>query len=100
MLQESVDYEDVIFVTFTEAPAYTGSDHITHRAVALITALKLNGKLSTLIHYGNPYPLQELPHIPRILVGSISADAVDTGIEVIAGEYPAKGVITYDVKLP
>ncbi len=99
VLQESVDYEDVVFVTFTEAPAYTGSDHLTHRIVALITALRISGKLSALCHFGNPYPLEELPHIPRVLIGGISADSVDVGIDVLAGKYPAKGVLTYDINL-
>lgn len=99
VLQESVEYDDVVFVTFTEAPAYTGSDHITHRAVALITALQISGKLSTLVHFGNPYPLEELPHIPRVIIGGISATCVDSGIDVLAGDYPAKGVLTYNVNL-
>jgi len=98
VLQESFDYDDVVFITFTEAPAYAGSDHITHRAVALITALQISGKLSTLVHFGNPYPLEELPHIPRIIIGGISADSVNAGIDVLSGEYPAHGELTYDIK--
>lgn len=98
VLQDSVDYEDVIFLTFAEAPAYAGSDHLTHRIVALINALQISGKISTVAHFGNPYPLEELNHIPRILIGGISADSVDAGLEVLAGEHEAKGVLTYDVK--
>ena len=99
VLADAVEHDDVIMVTFTEAPACTGSDHITHRMVALITALGINGKLSTLCHFGNPYPIEELPHISRVIMGGIATDSVDAGIDVLAGDYPAKGVLTYDIKL-
>ncbi|MBR3933182.1 MAG: hypothetical protein IKJ68_04675 [Clostridia bacterium] len=97
VLQDSVDYDDVVFLTFAEAPAYAGSDHLTHRIVALINALQLSGKLSTIAHFGNPYPLEELNHVPRILIGGVSPDSINAGLEVLAGKYEAKGVLTYDV---
>lgn len=97
VLQDSVDYDDVIFLTFAEAPAYAGSDHLTHRIVALINALQISGKISTVVHFGNPYPLEELSHIGRILVGGVSTDSINAALDVLAGEYPAKGVLTYDV---
>jgi len=98
VLQDSLEYDDVVFLTFAEAPAYTGSDHITRRMIALIDALNISGRISALAHFGNPYPLEELPHIPRLIIGGISTDSIDAGIDVLAGKYPAKGKLTYDVK--
>ena len=99
VLQDSVDYDDVVFITFAEAPAYAGSDHLTHRNVALITALQIPGRLQTLVHFGNPYPLEELPHIPRVIIGCMSTDSTMAAIDILAGEQEAKGVLTYDIKL-
>jgi len=98
VLQNSLGYDDVIFITFAEAPAYAGSDHLTHRIVALMNAMQITNRISTVVHFGNPYVLEELSHIPRILVGGISTDSIDSGLEVLAGNYPAKGKLLYDVK--
>lgn len=97
VLQDSLGYDDVIFITFAEAPAYTGSDNLTHRIVALIKAMQYSDRISTVVHFGNPFVLEELPHIPRILMGSVGADNIDAALEVLAGKREAKGVLTYDV---
>jgi len=99
VLQDSLGYDDVIFVTFTEAPAYAGSDHLTHRIVALINAMLNSGRVSTLLHFGNPYPLYEISHVERLLIGGISADSIDVALEILAGEREAKGKLTYKVDL-
>lgn len=99
VLHDSVDYDDVIFLTFAEAPAYAGSDHLTRRILALIDALNISGKISTIVHFGNPYVLEEVPHIKRILMGGCSPDSTNACLDVLAGNYPAKGVLTYDVKI-
>ena len=49
------------------------------------------------MHFGNPYVLEELVHIGRIIIGSISRDCINAAFEVLAGNYPAKGSLTYDV---
>lgn len=97
VLQESLEYDDVIYITFAESPAYAGCDNLTHRIVSLITAMRYNDRISTVVHFGNPFVLEELPHIPRILVGGISTNNIDATLEVLAGKRPAKGVLTYDV---
>lgn len=99
VLQDSVNYDDVVFITFAEAPAYAGSDHLTHRIVTLMTALQIPGRLQTVVHFGNPYPLEELPHIPRVLIGCMSKDSTMAGIDALAGLCEANGVLTYDIKL-
>ncbi len=42
---------------------------------------------------------EDLPHIPRIIIGAVSEKAIDAGLNVLSGEYPAKGSLTCDVKL-
>ena len=97
VLQDSLDYDDVIFITFAEAPAYTGSDRLTHRMVALINAMQVTNRISTIVHFGDPLVLEELSHMPRIIIGAVSPESVNAAIEVLAGDNQAKGVLTYDV---
>ncbi len=98
LLHDSLDYEDVIFITSAEAPAYAGSDRLTHRMVALINAMQMTNRISTIVHFGDPFVLEELSHISRIIIGTVSPDSVNAAIEVLAGDNQAKGVLTYDVK--
>ena len=86
-------------LTFTEAVPYTGSEHLTRRVESLIAAMQYTNRISTLVHFGNPCVLGNLPHISRHILGGLSAESVDTCLEILAGEYEAKGVLSYDVKL-
>jgi len=97
VLQDSLGHDDVIFITFAEKPAYAGSDLLTHRIVALINAMQVTNRISTIVHFGNPFVLEELSHISRKIIGTASTKNIDAALEVLAGEYPAKGVPTYDV---
>ena len=99
VLAESVKHDDVIFVTFSHAQAYVGPEHLTRRLVAVIKALQLTNRISTVIHLGNPFVLEELPHIPRYIIGGVSDKSSYACIDVLAGEYPAKGTPTYTADL-
>jgi len=99
VLEQSVGYDDVVFITFINSQAYVGRECLTGRIVSLIQALQITNRVSSLVHFGNPFVLEELEHIPRILVGGLSAKNVEHTLEILAGMHPAKGVPTYDVKL-
>ena len=99
ILNDSIDYDDVIFLTFSEPLAYTGSEHLTRRVETLMEAMQYTDRISTLIHFGNPCVLENLPHIPRCIFGGLSEKSVTASLEVLAGKYEAKGVPTYDFKL-
>ena len=99
ILSDSVGYDDVIMLTFSEPLAYTGSEHLTRRVETLIEAMQYTNRISTLVHFGNPCILGNLPHISRYILGGLSEESVETCIEVLAGEYEAKGVSTYDFRL-
>lgn len=94
---DAIGYDDVIFINFAEAPAFTGSDHITRRMLALINSMQMSDRVHTIVHFGNPFVLQELNHMKRIIVGGISTDSLMAGIDVLAGELEPTGVPTYDV---
>ena len=99
ILSDSVDYDDVIFITFTEAIAYTGPEHLTRRTECLISAAQATGAVSALIHFGNPCVLENLPHIPRVIIGALSERSNLGCIDVLAGKLEAKGVLTYEAKI-
>ena len=99
ILSNSIGFDDIIFVTFSEALAYMGPEHLTRRVETLITAAQYTNRISTLVHFGNPCVLENLPHIPRYIFGGLSEESVNTCLEVLAGEYEPKGVPTYKFKL-
>ncbi len=99
IVSESIKYDDVVFFTFVEPLAYTGPEALTHRLVNLIKAMQLTNRISTVVHFGNPFVLEALEHIPRVLIGGNSENSVNAAIDVLAGKNEAKGVLTYDIKL-
>jgi hypothetical protein len=92
-------YDDVVFVTFNAVECYIGKERLTSRTVSVIEALQVTNSVSAVVHFGNPYVLEDLPHIPRVIVGGTAPKTALYAIDVLAGKYEAKGVLTYDVKL-
>jgi hypothetical protein len=74
-------------------------EEFSSRFVTVVRALQITGRVSAVLHCGNPYPLEALDHIPRIIMSGASAKAVETGIKVLAGDYPANGKLIFDLKL-
>ena len=99
VLQDSLDYDDIVVVNFTEAPAYAGSDRITHRLLALYTALQQTDRISTFLHFGSPFVLEEMPHVKRLLIGGVSADSVDVALDILAGLRTSNGKLAHRVEL-
>ena len=75
-----------------------GREEFAPRIISLMEALQVTQKISAILHFGNPYSLEALPHIPRIIVATCSEKSTLTALEVLAGDYPAKGKLTYDVE--
>lgn len=99
VLDRSLGYDNVIFITFFNSAAYIGYECLTSRVISLINAMQLTDRISTIVHFGNPYVLEDLSHIPRVIIGTTSEGSLDSAFNVLSGDYPAKGVLTYDVKL-
>ena len=92
------DYDDVVFVSFFDPFPYVGRERHTPRILSLLDAFDVNKKISCVLHFGTPYVLCDFPHVPRIIIGGCSTASMDSALEVLAGNYPAKGKLTYDVK--
>lgn len=97
-LSDSLDRE-TIFITFCFSQAYVGEEKFTPRIISLIHGMQITNRISTVMHFGNPFLLEDLPHIPRVIVGTTSAKGVDAGLNVLEGKYPAKGILTYNIDL-
>ena len=93
-------YDDVVFITFYQSQTYVGRECLTSRIISLLEGLDVTKSVIALAHFGNPFIVEEMPHLPRLIIGSASAKGVMAGLEVLAGNYPAKGSLTYDVKIP
>lgn len=100
VLGRAVRYEDVVFVTFMESQAYVGWECLTSRVLSTIEALQVTNSVSAVVHFGNPFVLEDLVHIPRYIIGGLSTKSVENTLEVLAGLHEPEGVLTYDVKLP
>ena len=96
-LRESLGYE-VVFITFFNSQCYIGSEHFTSRIISLMEAMQVSERISTVVHFGNPFLLEELPHIPRVIVGTISKAGVRAALDVLCGIARAGGTLTYDIR--
>ena len=92
-------YDDVIFVTFNAVECYIGKERLSSRTVSLIDALQVTDKVAAVLHYGNPYVLEDLVHVPRVFVAGTAPKTALYAIDVLAGKYAAEGVLTHNVKL-
>ena len=95
VLTAATKHDEVVFVTFCKNGCYLGADALTRRVEAVIRALAASGKLSALVHFGNPLAVRELTNIPRRVFGYNSVPTQRYAFEVLAGKLPAKGVFPF-----
>ena len=99
VLTKATKHDEVIFVTFCVTSAYLGTDCMTRRTEALINALIHSGKVSTIVHFGNPFAVKPLMKVPRLLFGYTSTPSQSYAIDVLAGKLPARGKLPFDIGL-
>lgn len=99
VVERAPNYDDAVLITYFNSTCYVGMEMFTPRIISLLYALQVTETVSTVVHFGNPYLLETLPHISRVIIGTMSVDGVRAAFDVLAGNYPAKGVLSYDVKL-
>ena len=99
LLDGSVGFDSVVFITFFVGASYIGTECLTSRIISVIKAMQLTKRISTILHFGNPFVLEDLPHIPRVIIGSNSKDSIKASIDVLAGLEEPKGSLTYEVNL-
>ena len=90
--------DEVILVTQCYCTAYLGTDSLTRRSEAILNALIYTGKVSALLHFGSPYAIKPLFHIPRKIFGYIMPESQDYAVEILAGKAEAKGTMPFSVE--
>ena len=98
VLNTATKYKEVVFVTFCKTCAYLGTDGLTRRAEAVINALVHSKKVSAVVHFGNPFAMQEIEHVPRRVFGYTIPDSQLYAIDLLAGEIEAKGTLPFDIE--
>ena len=96
-LSDAMGYETV-FITYSNPQAYVGKECLSSRIISMMQAMQVSDRISTVVHFGNPYVLEDVPHVPRIIIGGGFKKSVDTAFDVLTGKEKAKGKLTYDVK--
>lgn len=99
VLVAATDHDEVVFVTFCMTGAYYGTDGLTRRIEALINCINHSGKVSAVVHFGNPLAMEPLDHIKRILFGYNAPKSQGYAIEALAGKIEAKGTLPIEVNL-
>ncbi|HBE12926.1 MAG TPA: hypothetical protein DCY74_02015 [Clostridiales bacterium] len=94
---EATKYDDVVYVTFSDSECYLGTDGLTERVCMLMHTMAYH--IAAVVHVGNPYAMEKIPHVPRILFGFPSEKCMEYLPRVLAGEMEAKGHMPLSLKL-
>ena len=97
VLTTAANYKEVIFITFCTTTSYLGTDGFTRRTESVINGLIHSGKVPAIVHFGNPFALTTLWHIPKKIFGYMIPDSQKFAIDVLKGLIPASGHLPFDV---
>ncbi|MBQ4528241.1 MAG: hypothetical protein II998_09225 [Clostridia bacterium] len=107
VIRLSVECDDVIFLTYSGAAAYGMGGEFTPKLVHTMEAVA--DKISAIIHIGNPYPLEVVPHSPRILISAgLRGRSKGVGgycatlkncFSILCGEFAPKGKLPFTLNL-
>ena len=98
ILNGSIQFDDVVFITFCMTQAYLGTDCLTRRVENLIDCVNMSNKLGGVVHFGNPFALQPLQHVKRKIFGYTMPATQPYCIDVLKGKYPAKGTLPFNIE--
>ncbi|MBR3941756.1 MAG: hypothetical protein IKJ55_00230 [Clostridia bacterium] len=98
VLNKATAYKEVVVITYCNTFCYLGTDGLTKRAEAWINSLQYSGKISAIVHFGNPYALKTIKHVPRRIFGYMISESQEYAIDVLAGKCEAKGVLPFDIQ--
>ena len=99
VLLAASEHDDVVFVTYCATAAYRGTDCLTRRVESVIDCVNIAGKLAAVVHVGNPYALEPLRHVSRILFGYHTPVSQLHCFRVLKGELEPKGTLPLTVNL-
>ena len=94
----AAEVDEVIFMTYVSTRSYRASESLTDHIINVIRSMP--DKVSTVIHIGNPYAMEAIPHVPRIIFGIGGIDQSQrNALDVLTGVSEAKGKLPIKVNL-
>ncbi len=100
LLHEANEYDDVVFISFVSSKPYQGYDAFTSRIICTLEALQSTDKIEAFLYFGNPFVLESVPHMKRIIAGPPESPAtVLYALEALSGLYKPTGKFPYNVDL-
>ena len=99
LLVKATSHDEVVFMTYCQMACYLGTDGLTRRCEALIDCLNISGKVSAVVHFGNPFAMEPLEHVKRIIFGYSSTESQKYAVDVLAGKIAAKGKMPLKLNL-
>ena len=97
VLSAATKYKEVVFISFCSTTSYLGTDSLTKRTEMVLNCLINSEKVSTIVHFGNPFALKSIDHVKRKLLGYMMVDSQKYAIDVLKGNLKAKGKLPYKV---
>ncbi len=95
LFKKQLGYDDVIYLTYWQTCAYLGEECLTTRVLGVMNALQTTNRIAAILHFGNPYMMEDVPRVDRIIQAYCSAHCVSHALKVLCGEAEAKGIIPY-----
>jgi len=99
VLLAATKHDEVVLVTYCATACYLGTDCMTRRTEMLLNCLIMSGKVSALLHYGNPHAVEPVQHVKRVIFAYNSPASLEPAIDVLAGNIEAKGKLPIKVDL-
>jgi hypothetical protein len=59
----------------------------------------MSGKVSALLHYGNPHAVEPVQHVKRVIFAYNSPASLEPAVDVLAGNIEAKGKLPIKIDL-
>lgn len=88
-LDASLDYRQIIFVTYALFHSYKGTADLSRPLLAMIGGLR--HKIDCLVLFGNPFAARHLPALPVVMFPYWGGCAAQAAIETLAGENKPTG---------
>ena len=90
--------DEVVFITYVSTRSYRASESLTGHIINVMRSMQ--EKISAVVHVGNPYAMEDIPHVPRVIfsIGGIEISQRNA-LAVLGGEYEPYGKLPVDLKL-
>ena len=99
LFNKQIAFDDVIYVTYWRTSAYLGRECLSSRVIGVMEALQTTNRIAAVLHFGNPYLMEEIPHVDRLLLGCCSAQCINHAFDVLSGDAEARGTEHYKLHL-